>query len=71
MLFITHGGLFSTIETTYHGVPVIGIPLFGDQNINMEKTAALGAGMKLEWSQLTESYLYKAVKEVLQNPRWD
>ncbi|KOC60177.1 Ecdysteroid UDP-glucosyltransferase [Habropoda laboriosa] len=33
--FVTHGGLMSTQEAIYFGIPMIGIPLFGDQLTNM------------------------------------
>ncbi|KAG8456718.1 hypothetical protein GDO86_002483 [Hymenochirus boettgeri] len=34
-LLVTHGGINSLQEAVYHGVPVLGIPLFGDQHDNL------------------------------------
>lgn len=41
-LFISHGGFFSTIETIYFGVPVIGIPIVGDQQTNIANAETAG-----------------------------
>ncbi|KAG5670631.1 hypothetical protein PVAND_000879 [Polypedilum vanderplanki] len=32
--YICHGGLLGTTEAVYEGVPVLGIPIFGDQKTN-------------------------------------
>uniref|UniRef100_A0A914EHU7 glucuronosyltransferase n=1 Tax=Acrobeloides nanus TaxID=290746 RepID=A0A914EHU7_9BILA len=40
--FITHMGLNSYLETSFAGVPVVAIPLFGDQMQNAESAERLG-----------------------------
>ncbi|CAG0884298.1 unnamed protein product [Cyprideis torosa] len=67
-LFITHGGLLSTQEATYHGVPVVGIGIGIDQMTNMKKTESMGAGIALEWNKLTEDQLVTAIERVLRDP---
>jgi hypothetical protein len=66
--FITHGGLGSTTEAVYHGVPLVGIPMFGDQNINMVKSVESGFAVSLEYTQLSEELLLDAVNKVINEP---
>ncbi|XP_018014274.1 UDP-glucosyltransferase 2 [Hyalella azteca] len=67
-LFITHGGLFSTQEATYHGVPVLGLPVFGDQPGNMLKAEAQGWGLKLDWDELSHDRLRSAILRLIDDP---
>jgi glucuronosyltransferase len=69
-LFITHGGLLSTQETIHRGVPVVGIPLLGDQKLNMARAVAAGYGVLLDYANVTAGSLDWALKEVLENPRY-
>lgn len=66
-LFITHGGLLGTTESVYHGVPVIGMPFFGDQKRNIGTAAKAGWGVQLDYNNVTESSLLWALNEVLNN----
>ncbi|CAG9830651.1 unnamed protein product [Diabrotica balteata] len=64
-LFITHGGLLSTLETIYYGVPVLTLPIFGDQKMNAAKAEAAGYGVSMTFSTITEQGLSKALNEIL------
>lgn len=68
-VFITHGGLLSSTETIYHGKPVIGIPIFGDQGLNMARAERAGNGIILNYNNLTQEALTWAIGEVLNNPK--
>ncbi|MFD0714414.1 macrolide family glycosyltransferase [Paenibacillus sp. GCM10027626] len=67
-LFITHGGMNSTNEGLYHGVPLIVIPQSADQPIIAGQVAAIGAGMKLPAQSLTANQLREAVDRLLNDP---
>jgi UDP:flavonoid glycosyltransferase YjiC (YdhE family) len=50
-------------------VPVVGIPILGDQRLNMAKAVSTGYGVLLEYADITAESLLSAIKEVLDNPR--
>lgn len=64
-LFITHGGMNSTNEGLYYGVPLIVIPQSADQPIIAGQVANIGAGIKLQMQSLTASQLREAADHVL------
>ena len=68
-LFITHGGLLSTQEATYHGVPLVGIPIFADQNTNMKQAERAGYAVTIDILEFTEESLESAVNEILTNDK--
>lgn len=67
--FITHGGLLGTTESIYHGVPVIGMPFFGDQRRNVASAVASGWGLQLDYSNVTDDSLAWIFNEILFNER--
>ncbi|XP_075158856.1 UDP-glycosyltransferase UGT4-like isoform X4 [Haematobia irritans] len=69
-LFITHGGQGSVVESQYHGVPMVGIPFFGDQFSNMANVEKSGFGLSLNYATLNEMELEQALLEVLNNPKY-
>ncbi|KAJ8918827.1 hypothetical protein NQ315_011113 [Exocentrus adspersus] len=69
-LFITHGGLLSTTETIYHGVPILAFPVFGDQKMNAARAEMNGFGLTLYFSELTEERITDALNKLLNNPQY-
>ncbi|XP_077877486.1 UDP-glucuronosyltransferase 2B17 isoform X2 [Ictidomys tridecemlineatus] len=66
--FITHGGINGIYEGIYHGIPMVGIPLFADQPDNIAQMKAKGAAIRLEYRTLTSADLLKALKMVINDP---
>ncbi|WP_459500622.1 macrolide family glycosyltransferase [Bacillus sp. C1] len=64
-LFITHGGMNSTNEGLYYGVPLIVIPQSADQPVIAQQVVNLGADMRLQMQGLTAEQLRETVDHVL------
>ncbi|XP_050079739.1 UDP-glycosyltransferase UGT5-like [Anopheles maculipalpis] len=69
-LFIMHCGLGGIAEALFHGVPIVGIPMFGDQPVNLAQVEKEGWAYVLQYTELTVETFSKAVTEVLHNPRY-
>jgi hypothetical protein len=68
-LFITHGGLLSTTETIYHGVPALAIPIAGDQKLNARQIVNMGIGLTIGYQEITEEALSNKINQLLTNPK--
>lgn len=66
---ITNGGMSSIMEALSHGVPIVGIPLYGVNRHNLGKVQNKGLGVVLQKDQLTEAALVKAIKTVLESSK--
>ncbi|XP_025241626.1 UDP-glucuronosyltransferase 2B9 isoform X3 [Theropithecus gelada] len=66
--FITHGGSNGIYEAIYHGVPMVGIPLFADQPDNIAHMKAKGAAVRLDFDTMSSTDLANALKTVINDP---
>ncbi|XP_046972412.1 UDP-glucosyltransferase 2-like [Vanessa cardui] len=66
-LFITQGGLQSTDEALTAGVPLIGVPMLGDQWFNVEHYVKHNMGIKLNIETLTEAQLKDSIETIITN----
>ena len=68
-LFITHGGQLSLLEAVTRGIPVVGIPVFFDQYLNMARAVSAGYGLKINFNNITTESLTWAIQEAIQSPK--
>ncbi|XP_004622051.1 UDP-glucuronosyltransferase 2B31-like [Sorex araneus] len=68
--FITHGGTNGIYEAIYHGVPMVGIPLFLDQPDNIAHMQAKGAAVRVDFETMSSSDLLNALKTVINDPSY-
>lgn len=65
ILFISHGGLFGTSESLYHGRPMLLIPFFGDQHRNAHRIQSVGYGNFIAFDDITKDTLLKEITEII------
>ncbi|KAH8277066.1 hypothetical protein KR026_004741, partial [Drosophila bipectinata] len=70
-LFITHGGLLSTIESIHYGKPLLGLPFYHDQFRNMEYVMRQGLGLALDLKKMTAEELKSNILRLLTEKSFD
>nr|XP_044622026.1 UDP-glucuronosyltransferase 2B19-like isoform X2 [Equus asinus] len=68
--FITHGGANGIYEAIYHGIPMVGIPLFADQPDNVVHMKTKGAAVRLDFTTMSSTDLLNALKTVINDPSY-
>lgn len=66
-VFITHGGLLSSMEALNYGKPIIGVPFFNDHRFNMARVVSQGYGLTLDYDSLSEASLKDAIGAIFNN----
>ena len=64
-VFVTHGGMNSVSEALVFGIPMVVIPFHSDQPVNARCVEELGAGKRLEYSNVSKDTLKEAVLSVI------
>ncbi|XP_054584578.1 UDP-glucuronosyltransferase 2B4-like isoform X5 [Eptesicus fuscus] len=66
--FITHGGTNGIYEAIYHGIPMVGLPMFADQPDNIAHMKTKGAAVRLDFNTISTTDLLNALKTVINDP---
>ena len=68
-VFVTHGGVNSYQESVYHGVPMVVIPMLGDQPRQANLVEYKKLGLAVDWRSINakDKVLQNAINKVLSN----
>ncbi|CAB3232194.1 unnamed protein product [Arctia plantaginis] len=69
-VFITHGGQLSCLEAIWSGVPLLAIPVFGDQPFNAERAKQSGFAQRVTFGPDMADELDEKLREILNNPAY-
>lgn len=68
--FITHGGSHGLYEGLCHAVPMVLLPITGDQPDNAHRLASKGAGVVLDIFSVTTQSLLQGLNDVINDTRY-
>ncbi|XP_076227850.1 UDP-glycosyltransferase UGT5-like [Nomia melanderi] len=69
-MFIYQGGLQSTEEAVHFTVPLLGLPVLGDQDYQVLRMEALRVAIRLEITTITREDLEGAILELINNKQY-
>lgn len=69
-LVISHGGLLGMSECIAEGVPIIAIPIYSDQYMNILKAVDDGYGILMNYDDIEEKLILSNIQEILLNPKY-
>jgi UDP:flavonoid glycosyltransferase YjiC (YdhE family) len=67
---VVHGGSGTVNSVMWAGVPFVGVPMFSEQQYNLETLARRGCGVVLDRTRLTAASLLRTLRDVLQTPSY-
>ena len=67
--FVSHVGHNSLYESAYHGVPLVAVPLFGDQFFNAMKAEQFGLGIAVDYHTMDTEQLFEKIVRVINESR--
>ena len=68
-LFIAHAGINGILESSYHGVPMICSPFFGDQFDNAHMAKQAGFAEEIDLHTISSEEFVSLIRNMLNEPR--
>ncbi|CAL1544432.1 unnamed protein product [Lymnaea stagnalis] len=69
-VFVSHCGKNGQYEALYHAVPILCLPIYGDQYYNSERIRVKGFGLGADIRTITAEEFADLIKEVAYNPKY-
>ncbi|XP_067012865.2 UDP-glycosyltransferase UGT5 [Anabrus simplex] len=69
-LYIGHGGQLGVIEAAHCGVPMIAIPMLGDQDSNIRHLELAGMAIRLSYWSLSKESVLGAIRTIVTDPSY-
>ena len=69
-LFISHCGKGSINEAKYHGVPILAVPIFGDQMSNAKQIENEGWAITVNIAETSKEDIHRSIQELIENQKY-
>ena len=69
-MVVCQGGNGTIYQALAAGVPIVGVPTMHDQDMNLQRVVALGAGIQLSGLRFKPRHLAEAVTTILSDDRY-